>query len=113
MTHPKYLAGQGGFILDDAPERMYELGARLGAAHFVVPGNKPHLIARYVHLVSETMDEPRLLIPGIGRQGGDIRVAFEAGHSNPCYAIIGSAIYQASDMKVAATRFCQEALSFG
>jgi orotidine-5'-phosphate decarboxylase len=113
MTHPSYLASEGGFILDDAPARMYELGARLGVAHFVVPGNKPDMIGRYVQLLSETVGEPRLLMPGIGRQGGDIRAAFKAAQGNPCYAIIGSAIHRASDMKGAAATFGQEALGFG
>jgi orotidine-5'-phosphate decarboxylase len=112
MTHPQYLARDGGFIKDDAPERIYEIGAENGAEYFVVPGNNPSAIENYSNLLSRFIVEPKFCMPGIGRQGGDIVTAFQATRGNPAYAIIGSAIYMAKDMKEAAKRFCEEALKF-
>jgi orotidine-5'-phosphate decarboxylase len=51
-------------------------------------------------------------MPGIGRQGGDIKSVFEATEGIPAYGIIGSAIYKAPNIRAAAKRFCDEALEF-
>lgn len=40
MTHPKFLVSEGGYIADDAPERIIRLAVELGVQHFVVPGTK-------------------------------------------------------------------------
>ncbi|MBI5347565.1 MAG: orotidine 5'-phosphate decarboxylase [Candidatus Aenigmarchaeota archaeon] len=112
MTHPKFLAKDGGFIRDDAPEDMYRIGWEAGARHFVVPGNKPDAIAKYSKLLPV---EAAFLMPGIGRQGGDIASAFEAAGARDgrrTYAIIGSGIYGAADQREAAKRFSDEALKF-
>ncbi len=113
MTHKGYLAKEGGFIRDDAPQKMYLIGAQHGAQHFIVPGNRPDSIRTYVELLAEY--NPRLCMPGIGRQGGDIRSAFEACKGFPAYAIVGSGIYRPGEgtMKEAAKRFADEALSVG
>jgi orotidine-5'-phosphate decarboxylase len=111
MTHPKYLAKYGGYIRDDAPEEMYSNGAKAGAEFFIVPGNKTEAIKRYSEALSK-ITKPRFCFPGIGRQGGDIEAAFEACGKNPAYAIIGSSIYKAADMKKAAEEFCKVTLNF-
>lgn len=113
MTHPKYLSREGGFIKDTAPQKMYEIGAKTGVCHFVVPGNRPEMIEKYADSLSKHTDALSLLMPGIGRQGGAIKKAFEAAKGNPCYAIIGSGIYRAANMQETASRFCEEALEFG
>ena len=110
MTHKAYLAKDGGYIKDDSPEKMYTNGAKAGAEFFIVPGNKTDAIKRYSELLSKT--KPRFCFPGIGRQGGDIEAAFEACGTS-AYAIIGSLIYKAPDMKKAAEEFCKIALKFG
>ncbi len=112
MTHPKYLANEGGFIRDSAPEEMYKLGADEGVSLFVVPGNRVDSIRKYAKLLSKIVDSPGFLMPGIGRQGGDISQAFEATGRCPSYAIIGSGIYEALDMTKATAKFCEEALQF-
>lgn len=111
MTHPKYLQKEGGFIMDKGPEEMYLHGAENGAEYFIVPGNKPERIKHYSKLLAEKISRPKFCMPGIGRQGGDIRSAFEACGALPAYAIIGSGIYKAYDMKNAAKNYCKEALS--
>ena len=110
MTHPQYLANEGGFIRDNAPIEMYTLAAEKGVNHFVVPGNKPVVIMQYHKLLSGMVKEPEYCMPGIGKQGGDIKSAFEALEGAPAYAIIGASIYEHEDMADAARLFCAEAL---
>jgi len=112
MTHPKYLASEGGFIRASAPTVMYKLAANESVSLFVVPGNKSETIRKYSELLSRMVDEPGFLMPGIGRQGGDIAEAFRAAGGRACYAVVGSGIYQATDMGEAATQFCKEAIRF-
>ena len=110
MTHPQYLAKDGGYIRDNAPEKMYSNGAKAGAEFFIVPGNKIDSIRNYAKLLS-SITKPKFCFPGIGRQGGDIEAAFEACGTS-AYAIIGSSIYKAPDPKKAAEEFSKIALSF-
>lgn len=112
MTHPQYLASEGGFLRTSAPQEMYEEGAREGVSFFVVPGNRTEAIRKYVRLLSELVDAPGFLMPGIGRQGGDLAQAFAATAGCASYAIIGSGIYRAPDIEKAAARFCDAALRF-
>ncbi len=101
MTHEKYLQKDGGFILDDAPERIYELAANLGVEYFIVPGNKPDRIKKYSEMLPEGS---KMCMPGIGKQGGDIESAFRACGGD-AYAIIGSAIYKSPSPRDAAKNF--------
>lgn len=110
MTHPKYLERDGGFILNEGPEKMYLHGASKGAEYFIVPGNKPKRIEYYSRLLKSKISKPKICMPGIGRQGGDIKSAFQATEGLPAYAIIGSGIYKAQDMRKAAIEYCNRAL---
>jgi orotidine-5'-phosphate decarboxylase len=110
MTHQGYLAKEGGFIRDDAPVEMYTIAAEKGVEYFVIPGNKPEVIKQYHTLLSRMVNEPKYCMPGIGRQGGDIKAAFESLEGAAAYAIIGREIYEHKDMAAAARRFCDAAL---
>jgi len=110
MTHPKYLEKDGGFIKN--VEEMYLTGARNDVTYFIGPGNKPERINHYLKLLKNEIPQPIFCMPGIGRQGGDIKSAFEATEGIPAYGIIGSAIYTAPNIRSAAKRFCDEALEF-
>lgn len=112
MTHPRYLASNGGFLRNEAPTEMYTLGAEAGVEHFVVPGNKPDMVASYKKLLQDEIDQPIFLMPGIGSQGGQITSAFKASLGCPSYAIVGRAIYKAPNMTEAAEALCAEALEF-
>ncbi len=114
MTHSKYIASDGGYLTDDAPERMYLDAAKLGVEYFVVPGTKTDKMIKYRSLLSKALNEPKFLFPGIGReyQGGDIIEAFDAVKPFPSYAIVGRSIYAADDMKEVTKRLCEVALSF-
>lgn len=110
MTHPQYLIKDGGYIRDNAPEEIYSRAAKLGVEYFIVPGNKPDAISKYAELLAAA--NPKFCFPGIGRQGGDMQQAFRACQGFDAYAIIGSAIHKASDMRTAAKKFCETALGF-
>jgi len=107
MTHNRYIASEGGYLMDDAPERMYIDAAKLDVEYFVVPGTKIDKMKKYRSLLAKAVQNPKFLFPGIGRehQGGDIIEAFNAVKPFSSYAIIGRSIYAAKDMKEAAERF--------
>lgn len=110
MTHPRFLEKDGGYIRNDAPDDIYKLALQLGVEYFIVPGNKPDSVKKYAELLAEA--NPKFCMPGIGRQGGGIEAAFSACSDFDAYAIIGAAIYKSPDVKVAAKKFCEEAMKF-
>ena len=109
---PDYLASSGGFVADDAPERLYRQAAELGADHFVVPASSAGLVERYASQLRLLVERPRLCMPGIGSLGGTIGEAFAAARGCPAYAIVGRAIYASPDPAEAARRLAGEALDF-
>ncbi len=103
MTVPKFLESEGGYIADSAPERIYRLGAELGVKDFVVPGNKVQYVEKYRQLLEEILGPNNFMLhaPGFIGQGGVISdFALNAGEIWD--AIVGSAIYKATDMRAAA-----------
>ena len=109
MTHPAFLAKDGGFISDDAPRRIYELAASLGVTDFVVPGNKPDKIRFYKEIIEKAgCASPVFYSPGLVTQGGDVTEGAKAAGER-WHAIIGRALYGAGDaaaMKAAAEKLC-------
>jgi orotidine-5'-phosphate decarboxylase len=98
MTHDGYLSSDDGYLMDNAPERMYELAKELGVTEFVVPGNKPEKIKKYRELLGK---DAVFYSPGLISQGGDISDSGKAAGDN-WHAIVGRALYEAKDMKKAA-----------
>ena len=107
MTHPAYLEADGGFLRDDAPERMYRIAAELGVTDFVVPGNKPDKIRKYREMLEEMGIEPTFYSPGLVAQGGEITDSAKAAGKR-WHAIVGRGIYQAEDMTKAAEELTKE-----
>lgn len=93
MTHPKYLVADGGYIDDGAPERIYRLGAEMGVRKYIVPGNKPELVASYRSFIADTIKDDNFTLgaPGFVKQGGSITEAAKAA-GDKWVAIVGSAI---------------------
>jgi len=105
MTHSGYIVGEGGYIADDAPERMYLDAARSGVEYFVIPGTKLESMRKYLFKLKELIKEPKFLFPGIGKgQGGDIAAAFSAVHPYDSYAIVGRGIYGEKNRREAAKK---------
>jgi orotidine-5'-phosphate decarboxylase len=106
MTHKQFLVSEGGYIADDAPERIYRLACRLGVRHFVVPGNKIEWVKKIRAILVEELGEGNFVLyaPGFITQTGDINECGQAA-GDEWHAIVGSAIYQKKtieDMRAAA-----------
>jgi len=95
MTHPKFLVSEGGYVADDAVERIYLLACQLGVKDFVVPGTKINWVQRIHSLVSKELGDGNfaLYAPGFITQGGEISECGKAA-GNRWHAIVGSAIYE-------------------
>ena len=93
MTHAAYLAGEGGFLLDEAPVRMFRLAAELGVRSFVIPLTKPE-IAQAAALGAGLPADAEFYSPGYGAQGGDpARFPFARRH----HLIAGRSLLAAAD----------------
>ena len=109
MTQPKFLWNEGGFIDQHAPDRIFDIAMGEGVRDFVVPGNKIEAVGYYRRKFDTALGLGNftLYAPGFITQGGDISdVAGVAG--NRWHAIVGSAIYQAVDMRAAAEKMTQQ-----
>ncbi len=107
MTHEAYLKSDGGFLEDDAPIRMYEVAAQNGVVDFVVPGNKPEKIRKYLEFFRLIGISPVLYSPGLVSQGGSITESEKAAGTH-WHAIIGRALYGAKNPKKAAKELCSQ-----
>ncbi len=108
MTHPKFLVSEGGYIADDAPERIVRLACALGVRDFVVPGTKIAWVEKLHGILVEELGIANFVLyaPGFITQGGDIS---ECGRAAGAYfhPIVGRDIYgkaTAAEMREAAVR---------
>jgi orotidine-5'-phosphate decarboxylase len=108
MTHDAYLASEGGYIVDEAPQRMAETAIGLGVTDFVLPGTKPEIVQRFAAGSLSGVKGASIMMPGIGSQGGSLGTAFQAARPHRRFAIIGSAIYGAKDPRAALESFIRE-----
>lgn len=94
MTHPEFLVSEGGYIADEAVDRIYRLACQLGVTHFVVPGNKVDWVKRIRAILVEELGEGNFVLyaPGFITQKGDISECGQAA-GDEWHAIVGSAIY--------------------
>ncbi|MFH1654288.1 MAG: orotidine 5'-phosphate decarboxylase / HUMPS family protein [Pseudomonadota bacterium] len=111
MTHPGYKLSEGGYISDEAIDKIYLDAANEGVTDFVMPGTKPEEIRRLRKILENAGVVPTIYSPGLGAQGGDIAKGLEAAGSK-WHPIIGRAIYDAPDIRKAVVRFV-EALEGG
>ncbi len=108
MTHRAYLRSEGGYIVDDAPDLICQAALDLGVTTFVLPGTKPDIIRRFASAPLASCPSAAIMMPGIGSQGGAISAAFAAAAPHRRFAIIGSAVYRASDPQAALVAFAEE-----
>jgi len=108
MTQEGFLYSDGGYVHDEAPERIYRSAVGQGVRDFVVPGNQPGLVEKYKAIIEDELrveglpDEPFVLYaPGFVKQGG---VISETGKvAGPLWhAIVGSALVNAEDVEAVA-----------
>ena len=94
MTHAKFLVSEGGYIADDAPERIFRLACKLGVRHFVVPGNRINWVRYLKTVLYDELGEGNFVLyaPGFITQKGDISECGQVA-GKEWHAIVGSAIY--------------------
>lgn len=108
MTHAAFLESEGGFISDDASDRILEHALKLGVNDFVMPGNRLDALKSLSKKLKTRSKSVGIMMPGIGTQGGTIKAAFAATDTHRHYAIIGSSIYAAADPSAALSGFVEE-----
>lgn len=114
MTHPRFLDRDSneeyytkvfeelgiygtptGYMKLTAPEKIYEIAARMGVTDFVVPGNKPRKIKYYRELIKRHLktEKPSFYSPGLVAQGGEISKGAKAAGER-FHAIVGRGVYE-------------------
>lgn len=107
-----YNASGGGYVVDDALERIIRKAVEIGVDHFVIPANTPDKVRRHARWLVEKLEQPCLFVPGIGPLGGNIADTFSAAPGCRMYAVIGRAVYAAPDPAAAAREHAAQALRF-
>lgn len=109
MTHKRYVRSDGGYIADEAVIEMYEGAARLGVNDYVVPGNNPETIRKIRAMLERERARPVFYSPGFVAQGGTIAESVKVAGDH-YHAIVGRAIYDAPDIRKAASALCDQIL---
>ena len=91
MTHANYTESEGGWILDRATQEAFDIAIDAGVTDFVLPGNKPEVVAHYTDYLSSRVENHRAWAPGFISQGGDITECGKAAGDRWC-AIVGTAL---------------------
>src|SRR5262249_43541355 len=107
-----YNESGGGYVIDDALEKIFRKAIEIGVDHFVIPGNTSEKVRHHARWLVGKVEGPSLFIPGIGALGGSIAVGFAAAPGCHSYAVVGRAIYGAADPAEAARRLAEEAQRF-
>ncbi|MBL8386082.1 MAG: orotidine 5'-phosphate decarboxylase [Burkholderiales bacterium] len=113
LPFPDYNVGGGGYVADDALERIIDRAIACGADHFVVPGNTPDKLRRHAARLKGRLARPVFVVPGIGPLGGKIGDLVAAAGGASVYGVVGRAVYGASDQTAAARALADEALAAG
>lgn len=104
MTHEGFFVSEGGFIADEAPKRMFQIGAQLGVRNFFLPGNKPGQVDFYRNLISGFTEGEDFTVFSCGffTQGGVITKAGKVA-GKIWHGVVGEAIYEAGDTEAMRT----------
>ena len=96
MSHPGFLASEGGFIADDKVREMYRIAIEEGVREFVIPAPIKRLhLAGQMGILDDIQDveDSVFYAVGIGPQGGSIeQVGQVLGKDARWHAIIGRGI---------------------
>lgn len=104
-----YGASGGGYLVDDALDRILDRAAATGAGHFVLPAHDPVKIARWSNWIAAHVEDPFVFLTGFGSLGGTIEAAFGASKAiSHRFAIVGRLITEAPDPRAAAIRLYEE-----
>lgn len=113
LPFPDYNVSGGGYVADDALERIIDRAVQFGANHFVVPGNTPDKLRQHSARLKKKLRAPVFVVPGIGPLGGKIGDLVRAANGCSVYGVVGRAIYAAPDQAAAARALVDEAMAAG
>ena len=111
LPFPDYNVSGGGYVADDALERIIAKSIEIGADHFVIPGNTPDKLRYHSAWIRKKLESPVFIVPGIGALGGKIGDAVKAASGCSVLAVVGRAIYDAPDPAAAARALGAEAMA--
>jgi orotidine-5'-phosphate decarboxylase len=111
LPFPDYNVGGGGYVADDALERIIDKAIECGADHFVVPGNTPDKLRHHSARLRSRLAAPVFVVPGIGPLGGRIGELVAAANGCSVYGVVGRAVYGAPDQVGAARALVDEAMA--
>jgi len=106
-----YNVSGGGYVADDALERIIATAITAGANHFVVPGNTPDKLRHHAAWIRDALPEPVFVVPGIGPLGGRMGDLVAAAGGCRVYGVVGRAVYDAPDPAAAARGLYDEAMA--
>lgn len=98
MTVHDFLASTGGFIKDEGPLEIYKIAAELKVRDFILPGNNLEILKQYKKIIDSMVENPIYYLPGLGIQGGDLKLCSKIMEKN-WHAIIGRNIYNARNIR--------------
>ncbi len=113
LPFPDYNVSGGGYVADDALERIIDRAVEFGANHFVVPGNTPDKLRHHSLRLKSKLRAPVFVVPGIGPLGGKIGELVAAANGCSVYGVVGRAVYAAPDQAAAARALVDEAMAAG
>ena len=113
LPFPDYNMSGGGYVADDALERIIDKAIEFGATHFVVPGNTPDKLRHHSARLKSRLAAPVFIVPGIGPLGGKIGDLVAAAHGCSVYGVVGRAVYGAPDQTLAARQLVDQAMAAG
>ena len=106
---PDYCVSGGGYMVDDALDRILARAAANNADHFVLPAHNKAKIGRWSTWLSANVKDATALITGFGALGGTINDAFAASAACPRrFAIVGRLITNSKTPGDAAARLFEE-----
>lgn len=109
MTHPHFLAGEGGFILDNAHQAVYRKSLEHGVVHFVLPATKPEQAAALGDAARQAgVRQFVVLSPGVGRQKADVQAVHRLFKGFNWSPIVGSAIYDSDNPAAQAVQIASD-----
>ena len=111
LPFPDFNISGGGYVADDALERIIDKAVEAGANHFVVPGNTTAKLAHHSERLKSKLRAPVFIVPGIGPLGGKIGDLVRAANGCSVYGVVGRAVYGAPDQVAAARALVDEAMA--
>jgi orotidine-5'-phosphate decarboxylase len=111
LPFPDYNVAGGGYVADDALERIIDRAIEVGADHFVIPGNTPEKLRHHAARLKPKLQAPVFVVPGIGPLGGKIGDLVAAAGGCSVYGVVGRAVYGAADQAAAARALVDEAMA--